>query len=175
MSLTAKQARFVEEYLVDLNATQAATRAGYSVRTAKEQGYELLSKPLVSEAIAAAQAVRAEKVGMTAQRVLEQLAAFAMADLADIYDDAGNLLPIKDWPLPFRMGLITGMDVEQLFEGRGEDREQIGRLLKPRTADRLKVWELIGKHVGVGAFKDKLELTGSLALIPTIIVNGKPS
>lgn len=77
MALTAKQARFVEEYLVDLNATQAAIRAGYSERTAKAIGCENLTKPDVIAAVSAAQDKRTKKVELTQEWVLERLAAEA--------------------------------------------------------------------------------------------------
>lgn len=72
MALTPKQAAFVQEYLIDLNATQAAIRAGYSVDTAKSIGCENLTKPDVANAIAEAKAERAAKTGITALWVLQQ-------------------------------------------------------------------------------------------------------
>jgi phage terminase small subunit len=71
--LTPKQARFVEEYLVDLNATQAAVRAGYSERTADKQGSQLLGKPRIALAIAAAQSQRSEKTQVTLEYVIGRL------------------------------------------------------------------------------------------------------
>ena len=71
--LTAKQQAFCEEYLIDLNATQAAIRAGYSEDTAKEIGYENLTKPHIAEAVQMAQAARSEETGTTAAWVLEEL------------------------------------------------------------------------------------------------------
>ncbi len=73
MSLTPKQARFVEEYLVDLNATQAAIRAGYSAKTANEQGSQLLAKLSVRQAVAEAQAIRSERSAITQDEVIQGL------------------------------------------------------------------------------------------------------
>ncbi len=73
MSLTAKQSRFVEEYLVDLNATAAAKRAGYSEKTANEQGAQLLAKLSIREAVAEAQATRSERTGITQDEVIRGL------------------------------------------------------------------------------------------------------
>lgn len=160
MALTEKQQRFVENYLIDLNATQAAIRAGYSERTAKNIGYEQLQKPEVIEAIAAAQAARSKRTKIDADWVLTRLAEAAEADLNDIYDEHQNLRPISEWPAIWRKGLIVGIEVDELFEGRGEDREHIGRLRKVRQVDRTKHLELIGKHVGVQAFRERLEHTG---------------
>lgn len=80
-ALTPKQQRFVEEYLVDLNATQAAIRAGYSEKTAAETGYENLRKPQIAEAIAKAQSERSERTQITADRVLEEYGKIAFADI----------------------------------------------------------------------------------------------
>ncbi len=79
-TLTPQQARFVEEYLVDLNATQAAVRAGYSAKTASQQGARLLANVKVQEAIAQAKAARAERVQVTQDMVLADLLAVASAD-----------------------------------------------------------------------------------------------
>ena len=75
--LTPKQQRFVDEYLIDCNATQAAIRAGYSPDTAKQQGTENLAKPAIVAAIAAAQAARKERTQVTADRVAKELSAIA--------------------------------------------------------------------------------------------------
>lgn len=156
MALTLRHQQFVDEYLIDLNGTQAAIRAGYSARTAQKQAYQLLARPDVQTAVSAAQASRSARTKVTADVVLEHLDAARTADLADLYDDDGNLKPIKDWPLIWRQGLVAGLEVEELFEGRGEDREHIGRLRKVKLADRTKIIELVGKHVGVQAFREQL-------------------
>jgi phage terminase small subunit len=79
--LTPKQERFVQEYLIDLNATQAAIRAGYSKKTANEQGARLLANASVAAAVKEALARRAEKSQMKAEEVLAELAAIANADM----------------------------------------------------------------------------------------------
>lgn len=82
--LNPKQALFVEEYLVDLNATQAAIRAGYSARTAHAQGPRLLEHAGVAAAIAERQGARLERLDVTADKVLQELASIAFTDLADV-------------------------------------------------------------------------------------------
>lgn len=86
--LTPKQARFVEEYLVDLNASAAARRAGYSARTADAIGRENLGKPTISTAISAARAVVAERTGRTVAAV--------MADIGRVRDDAMRVVVDPD-------------------------------------------------------------------------------
>lgn len=159
--LTPKQARFVEEYLKDLNATQASVRAGYSEKTANKQGPRLLEHPAVCAAIDAAKVDRSEQVAIDAMWVLRRLVEEATADLADLYDpDTRELRPIEEWPRVWREGLVQGIEVEELFEGRGEDRRQVGLIRKLRLSDRLRRTELIGKHVLIGAFQDIVRHTG---------------
>lgn len=83
MSLTAKQKVFIQEYLQDLNATQAAIRAGYSPKTAKEIGAENLTKPHVAAAIKKAVDERAEKLEISAEQVVTDLAKVAFAKMDD--------------------------------------------------------------------------------------------
>lgn len=159
--MTPKQRRFVDEYLIDLNATQAALRAGYSAKTADQQGWENLKKPEVAAAIAGAQAARAERTKIDADWVLRRLAAEADADLNDLYDEHGKLRPVKDWPMVWRQGLVSG--VESVRERTGEDADgnpEYGFVDKIKVSDRVKRLELIGKHVNVQAFREKVEHTG---------------
>lgn len=160
MKLTPKQEMFVLEYLKDLNATQAAIRAGYSKRTAEKIGSENLQKPEVRAAIDAAKNKRSTKTGIDAAWLLERLAEEATADIADLYDENGDLKPVHDWPKIWRMGLVQGIEVEELFEGRGENREHIGRVRKVRLDNRVKRLELIGKHIGVKAFEETINVKG---------------
>lgn len=151
--MTPKQQRFVEEYLVDLNATQAAIRAGYSEKTAYSQGQRLLKNAEIQKSIADAQAARSEKVAIDAEWVLRRLAMEAEADLGDLYDAEGTLKPIAQWPLIWRQGLVAGIDVEEIrVEG-----VTIGNVRKLKLSDRVKRLELIGKHVDVNAFKENLD------------------
>lgn len=158
--LTPKQARFVEEYLIDLNATQAAIRAGYSARSAEVTGSRTLSNAKVAAAIAAAQGERSERLQVYADWVLSRLANEATADLADILDEAGAIRPVKDWPLIWRQGLVTGIDVqEDMVEG-----VKVGQTVKLKLSERIKRIELIGKHVNVQAFREQVHSTGAIAL-----------
>ncbi len=83
MSLTARQQRFVDEYLLDLNATQAAVRAGYSARTAGAIGYENLTKPQIASALCEAQAERARRTRVTADDVIRELWGIATRSDSD--------------------------------------------------------------------------------------------
>lgn len=162
--MTPKQEQFVREYLIDLNATQAAIRAGYSAKTAGAVGHELLKKPEIIEAIDAAKIERSTETKIDAAWVLKRLADEATADIADLYDDDGELLPVKDWPLVWRQGLVQGIEVEELFDGYGKERTQVGVVRKVRLSDRIRRIELIGKHVAVKAFEEQVAVTGLDAL-----------
>lgn len=158
--LTAKQRRFCEEYLIDLNATKAAERAGYSKETAYSIGHELLKKPEIIAEITRLQAERSKRTGINADWLLARLADEAMADVADLYTDGGELRPVSEWPMIWRQGLVQGIDVEELFDGRGKDREQIGVVRKIKLSDRVRRLELIGRHIGVKAFEDTVNVKG---------------
>ena len=150
--LTPKQARFVQEYLMDLNATQAAVRAGYSAKTAEQQGPRLLGNVGVAAAISEAQEARSKRTEINADWVLNRLADEATADLADVLNDDGALKPVTEWPLIWRQGLVAGLDVhEEMVEG-----VKIGQTVKVKLSDRIKRIELIGKHVNVQAFREQV-------------------
>ena len=159
--LTTKQQLFVHEYLIDLNGTQAAIRAGYSKRSAEVQASKMLRKGKVKEVLDEALAQRIEETKIDANWVLERLASEAVADMGDLYDDNGNLLPIKQWPKLWRQGLVSGVETQKL--GNGED--AISTVNKIKLIERSKIIDMIGKHVNVQAFANKLEHTG---------VNGTP-
>lgn len=144
--LTPRQERFVAEYLTDLNATKAAIRAGYSKRSAYSQGHDLLKKPEVQEAISKATAKRATKLELTAERVLLEATRLAFADPAQAFTPEGALLPLPEIPEELRRA-VSGLDVEALFEGRGESREQVGTLRKIRFWSKPDALELLAKHL----------------------------
>lgn len=158
--LTPKQSRFVDEYLIDLNATQAAIRAGYSEKNASRIASELIDKTHVRNAIETKRAERSQETKIDAAWVLMRLAAEATADIADLYNDDGELLPVKQWPLIWRQGLVQGIEVEELFDGVGKDRERIGTVRKVKLDNRIRRLELIGKHIGVNAFQDVVQHKG---------------
>ena len=160
MKLTPKQQRFVDEYLIDLNATQAAIRAGYSQKTANKQGPRLLVNVGVAEAIAAGQAKREQRTRVDADWVLKRLETESEADLADLYDDKGALKPVREWPMVWRKGLVAGVETKQEFEEVDGKHVPVGLVHKVKLSERIRRVELIGKHVTVGAFAERHEHTG---------------
>lgn len=155
-NLTPKQQRFVEEYLIDLNATQAAIRAGYSEKTAKEIGSENLTKPNIAKAIEEAQNKRAEQTQIDAAYVLRRLVEIDQMDVLDIMDDQMKIRPVNEWPKVWRQYVVN---LENLELSDGE-----GCFKKIKWPDKVKNLELLGRHVSVGAFKDKVEHSGKLEI-----------
>lgn len=154
--LTPKQARFVEEYLLDLNGAAAARKAGYSQKNADNIAAELLGKTHIKAAIELRKAERSRKTNIDAAWLLERLAQEAVADVRDLYDEDGALLPVKDWPLIWRQGLVAGIDVEEItVQG-----VKIGVVRKIKVSDRIRRLELIGKHIGVKAFEETVNIKG---------------
>lgn len=150
--LTPLQARFVEEYLLDLNASQAAGRAGSKAKDLSVAGAEFLANPRVSAAIDAAKAARSKETQIDANWVLTRLAAEAEADVADLYDEDGRLLPVKEWPKIWRHGLVAGVKTHVSEDGVA--------IIDVKLSDRIRRLELIGKHVKVNAFQEVVQHKG---------------
>lgn len=154
-NLTSKQRCFVDEYLIDLNATQAAIRAGYSPKTAGQIGEQNLKKLEIADAIQEAQAKRSERVQIDADYVLSRLVEIDRMDVLDIMTDAMSLKPLSEWPKVWRQ-YLTGFELAELFGGSGDDRAAIGVLKKIKWPDKVKNLELLGKHVSVQAFREQV-------------------
>lgn len=154
-NLTPKQQRFVEEYLIDLNATQAYIRAGYTVKndeTASVMASRLLGNDKVQATIQEALKARQERTQIDSDYVLKRLVEIDQMDVLDIMDDDGNVKPLRDWPKIWRQ-YISNIETISMDDGEGW-------LKKIKWPDKVKNLELLGKHVSVGAFKDKIEHTG---------------
>lgn len=159
--LTPKQEAFCHEYLIDLNGTQAAIRAGYSKKTANEQAARLLANVSVSSHLKTLMDERAEKTKIDAEWVIKRLAQDVTADVADLYDENGHLLPVKDWPMAWRTGLVAGIDTAMERNGVDEEgKPQFVEVRKVRLADRTRLLEMVGKHVDVKAFAERHEHSG---------------
>jgi phage terminase small subunit len=142
--LTPRQLRFVDEYLLDLNATKAAARAGYSSRTARQAGAENLSKPVILGEIAERTRALAERNEISVDAFVRDLHERVHADAADIFDADGNLLPTEEWPAVWRRGLVTRLKVEEERLNGSVTRRRISI----RFADRTPLKYLLGKHLG---------------------------
>lgn len=151
MALTAKQQRFVQEYLIDLNATQAAIRAGYSAKTAEVIGHENLRKPKIAEAVEKAMAERAKRTEITADRVLQELAKIGFANMSDYTTWGPRGVTLKD------SSKLTPEQTAAISEV-SETVTESGGSIRFKLHDKISALEKIGRHLGM--FKEKVELTG---------------
>lgn len=162
MALTKKQQRFVNEYLIDLNATQAAIRAGYSTNAAEAIGFENLRKPKIAEEINKRMKDREARTEITQDMVVRELAAIAFSNGADYskivtrqgVDDTGKAVEYPD--VEFKN--TDELTAEQKKAIAGIKQTKFG--ISVETCDKVKALELIGKHLGM--FKDKIEMSGTL-------------
>ena len=148
--LTPKQQRFIEEYLIDLNATQAAIRAGYSASTAKDIGCENLAKPNIRACIDEALAERSKRTGINQDRVLRELARIAFINAENVINT--NDATVKANATEDDTAAIASVKVKTVS---GVEFDSTEREIK--FADKLKALELLGKHIGM--FKDKVEVS----------------
>ena len=142
--LTQKQKLFVEHYLVDLNATQAAIKAGYSKRSAMELGYQLLQKPSVSSAIQNAMQERSRRTQITQDRVLEELAAIGFSNIYDAINIERGKLEYKSidaLPADLQKAIVEIACVPS------EDGST--RITRIKLACKIKALNLIAKHLGM--------------------------
>ena len=144
--LTAKQEMFCLEYLIDLNATQAAIRAGYSEKTAHSIGNENLIKPLIQDRISELNTKRLDSVDLDAKYVLKRLVEIDSLDVIDILDSDGCMKQIIDWPKEWRTS-ISGLDINEMIVG---DISSVVKKIK--WPDKLKNLELLGRHVDIKAW-----------------------
>lgn len=158
--LTAKQQRFVDEYLVDLNATQAAERAGYSKRNADKIGSQLLNHQVVGPAIRAALDARSQRTKITQDEVVERLAAIARMDPRKLFNADGTVKRVQDLD-----------DETALAVSSVEFTEAGGR--KVRFWDKKGALELLGKHLGM--FVERVEHSGKVESAVTVYLpaNGR--
>jgi len=163
-ALTPKQKLFVKEYLVDLNATQAAIRAGYSEKRAQEIGYQLLQKTTVSNSIQKALARREKRTEVTSDMVVRELARIAFSDTRKLFNEDGSM------KLPHEMDDDTAAALAGVDTFEESDRGTIiGYTRKVKRWDKTRALELLGKHLGM--FPDKKEFSGpnGTPLAPPII------
>lgn len=163
MKLTAKQIRFVDEYMVDFNATQAAIRAGYKAKTAHVIGAENLRKPKIAEEIARRQKDLQRRTEVTQDRVVKELARVAFADATDYAcvetltyeNEDGTVSPVQ---------IVSPKDTDTLSD---DQRAAIAGIkhgangIEVKLHDKIKALELLGRHIGM--FNDKIEVRATVA------------
>ncbi|MDD3049730.1 MAG: terminase small subunit [Candidatus Cloacimonetes bacterium] len=154
--LTKKQQTFVDEYLIDLNATQAAIRAGYSTQTAKDIACENLAKPNIKNAIDQALAARSKRTGVNQDRVIQELAKIAFLNPSDVINmqNASVLADANKDDL----SCISSVKIKKSSSDTGDSIER-----EIKTYDKLKALDLLGRHLGM--FNDKIKIEGSIPVV----------
>lgn len=173
VALTEKQKRFADEYLIDLNATQAAIRAGYSAKTAEQMGYKLVQNSLVSKYIQERQKRREKRTEITQDKVLAELSKIGFASITDYleYKTVQRVIEYKDGEPVIDWAMLVNA-----FESAGVDGAPIQEVsvtkdgtFKFKLHDKGKALELIGRHLGM--FTDKMELSGGIK----VEIDGEPA
>jgi phage terminase small subunit len=141
--VNAKQQRFVAEYLVDLNATQAAIRAGYSAKTAEQQGPRLLGNAEIASAVAGKKATQLDRADLTAVRVLEELRRLVFSNVQDLFDADGNLKPIQSLTRE-QAACISSLEVIKKNAEAGDGHIDVVHKLK--VWDKTRSLEMAAKH-----------------------------
>ena len=157
--LTDKQQCFVSEYLIDLNATQAAIRAGYSPKTANEQGCQLLAKLSIQQAIAKKMAERSKGTGINQDRVVLELAKIAFVKVTEVVDKNGR---IREDATEDDVACIESVKYKSSESDTGASIER-----EVKIASKLKALELLGKHLGM--WQDKLDVN----ITQPIVISGE--
>lgn len=165
------------EYLVDLNGTRAAVRAGYSERTAASQGARLLRNVKVRGAIDAGMAARSQRVEITQDEVLRELRRLALVDVSQAFDEHGHPRPLHELPEDLRRAL-AGVEVRiepgqtrELDDGPVETRP-VAQVVKLRFWDKVKSLELLGKHLGM--FQERVQLDPGPGWADLVAASMKP-
>ncbi len=156
--MTDKQKIFCDEYLKDFNATRAYKIAYPNCKkdnTAKSAGSRLLTNVDVISYIQQGKEKLKNKMEITQERVLQEMARIAFGDIRKLYNKNGGLKNIQDLD-DDTAAIITGIESVEEFDGYGEDREQIGYTKKVKMADKNKALDMLGKYFGM--FKEKVEV-----------------
>ena len=150
--LTIKQERFCQEYIVLKNATKAAIKAGYSKRTAHSIGFENLKKPEIKKRIDQITKKTTDKLGITRERVLAEMAKLAFSNVKDLTHEDGSLKSIHELS-DDAAASISSIEVDSLFKiaegGKGKPK------LKTGTTNKIKLWSkdkslhMLGEHLGI--------------------------
>ncbi|MEM0651677.1 terminase small subunit [Klebsiella huaxiensis] len=161
--LTAQQEAYCQEYVkCPENQTQAAISAGYSPNTAGKFASQNMRDERIQKRISELMEERNKRLRVSADYVLLRLVEIDQMDVLDILNDDGSLKPIREWPKIWRTTL-SGFDLSSTIMNM--DETLIETILKKiKWPDKVKNLELIGKHVDVNAFKERLEVSGTVTI-----------
>lgn len=162
--LTAQQEAYCQEYVkCPENQTQAAINAGYSPNTAGKFASQNMRDERIQKRIAELMEERNKRLRVSNDYVLLRLVEIDQMDVIDILNDDMSIKPVSEWPKVWRQ-YLTGFELADMFEGRGDEKELVGILKKIKWPDKVKNLELIGKHVDVMAFKERMEVNVNVTI-----------
>lgn len=163
--LTAMQEAYCQSYIkIPENQSQAAIDAGFSPNTAAVKASVMMRDERIQKRIAELMEERNKRMRVSADYVLMRLVEIDQMDVIDILDDEGGLKPISQWPKVWRTS-ISAVDINRIRMAMKDDEEDIeSTLQKIKWPDKVKNLELIGKHVDVNAFKERLEVSGTVTI-----------
>jgi phage terminase small subunit len=168
-TLNPKQRRFAAEYLIDLNATQAAIRAGYSAKTADRAGPRLVTHPGVCALIEAGKAKQLQRLDISATRVLAELSRLGFSDLRLMFDpETGKLKDIRDLTDEAAAALAS-VEVTRETTRRGDESDSTEQVIKVKAWDKLRALEMLAKHLGI--LKDRVSLENPDGSAVTFTIN----
>lgn len=166
--LTAMQEAYCQSYIkTPENQTQAAINAGFSPNTAAVKASVMMRDERIQKRIAELMEERNKRMRVSADYVLMRLVEIDQMDVIDILNDDGSIKPVSEWPKVWRQ-YLTGFELADMFEGRGDEKELVGILKKIKWPDKVKNLELIGKHVDVNAFKERLDVNVNVTIADRI-------
>lgn len=146
--LNDRQRRFVLEYVEDFNGKEAAIRAGYSERSAKARASILLADPVIQTELAKAREAIAERVTVTVQDIVTELARVAFFDIRTLFDENGNLKPVAELDDNAARAL-AGIDIVNEKRETDDDISVHEYTKRIKVADKLKALEMLGKYLGM--------------------------
>jgi phage terminase small subunit len=163
--LTAMQEAYCQSYIkTPENQSQAAIDAGFSPNTAAVKASVMMRDERIQKRIAELMEERNKRMRVSADYVLMRLVEIDQMDVIDILDDEGGLKPISQWPKVWRTS-ISAVDINRIRMAMKDDEQDIeSTLQKIKWPDKVKNLELIGKHVDVNAFKERLEVSGTVTI-----------
>lgn len=163
--LTAQQEAYCQEYVkTPEDQKGSAVRAGYSERTAAKFASQNMRDQRVIDRIAVLMTERNKRLRVSADYVLQRLVEIDQMDVLDILEDDGSLKPVSLWPKVWRTS-ISAVDINRISMAMKESESDIeSTLQKVKWPDKVKNLELIGKHVDVNAFKERLEVNVNVSI-----------
>jgi phage terminase small subunit len=164
--LEPKQQAFCREYVIDFNGADAARRAGYSKKTAKEQATRLLTKVHIQTEIQQLVEKALKRNDITIDRVLKEIARLSFTDPRKFFSADGAIKNIHDLS-DDEAASLSSIEIDELFEGFGRDKEQVGVTKKIKFWDKKGALELLGKYLGIFE-KDNRQTTPAL-IMPTSV------